>query len=49
MDVACATNVGVQVETISSGNWIETRLEFDAGLGILNDKAIARLKGIIID
>lgn len=48
MDATFATNVGVQVITKTEGNFITTRVEFDAGLGVLNPKAIARLSGVII-
>ena len=45
-DISVATNVGLEVETSAPNNWMQTRVEFDAGVGLFNDKAVTRIKGI---
>jgi len=48
-DVTMATNVGVEVSDLGIvGVHYTHNVDFDADLSILNDKAAARLEGIII-
>lgn len=47
-DVTIGTNTGLWVDTERTNIFVETRVELDAGLGILDDRSIARMSGIRI-